>query len=174
MQVFETQQLAALVVEGVAGGGMLRLCEIHVLRSRGSFRNLLERADASLVYVVSDAATCHGNFGAAPVVVVGDGDDGDDTGAVPETSAPLRWLDADEEAVVCGWLRDMCLELMRDMGEGCSTRPLQGGNWQQQRHRELAAHYRRQRGVLLDIVIDALSAQSWLCSFADGNRIAAC
>ena len=178
MQVFETQQLVALVVEGEAGGGLLRLSEINVLRNRGSFRHLLERGDASLAFVVTDAATCHGKCCAAPAVIVWD-DGGVDNGrlvpdAVPEISMPSRWLDPEEEISLCVWLRALCLELKRDLGEGCDMRPLQHEGWQQRRHRELAEEYRKQRGVLLDNVADSLDAHCWLSSVEDGSVNVAC
>ena len=112
--MFETQQLAALIVEGMAAGGMLRLCEVHVLCSRGSFHQLLERTDASSVYVVMDATTCRGNFAAAPVAVVHDCERADGRALAelyPEPTAgsspASRALEPEEEFAACMRLRDI-------------------------------------------------------------------
>ena len=173
VQVFETQQLAALVVEGVAGGGALRLCEINVLRGGGSFRHALKGADTSIVLTVNDAATCHSNFGAAPVVRIRD-NDATDNGAITDMChgtlpGTLRWLETLEEAAICGWLRGMCLSIKRGLVVTCPMATLPCEGWQQRRHRDLAEGYCRQRALLLDLVINALDVQSWLCSSADSN-----
>ncbi len=174
MQVFETQQQAALVVEGSASGGMLRLCEVHVLGSRGSFLQLLERTDACLVYLVKDTAASQGTFGAAPVVVV---HDSEHTGSrtlaelYPEPSSgskpASRALDPDEERATCMRLRELCLELKQEIRQPGGL-VQQTECWQQRRHRELAESYCEQRVALLDMVMAAMEAQLWLCS-ADAN-----
>ena len=170
MQVFETQQQAALVIEGSATGGMLRLCEVHVLSSRGSFHQLLERTDTCLVYVVKDATTCQGTFGAAPVTVVHDSENADSRALVelyPEPSASSRLasraLDPDEEGATCMRLRELCLELKQDIRQPGGLWQ-QSEGWQQRRHRELAESYCEQRAILLDTVVAAMEAQLWMCS----------
>ncbi len=174
MQVFETQQQAALVVEGSASGGMLRLCEVHVLGRRGSFLQLLERTDACLVYVVKDTAASQGTFGAAPTVVVHSSERADSRALVelyPDPSSSgrpaSRALDPDEEGAMCMRLLDLCLELKQDIRQPGGLLQ-QTECWQQRRHRELAESYCEQRAALLDMVMAAMEAQLWLCS-ADAN-----
>ena len=178
--MFETQQQAALVVEGSASGGMLRLCEVHVLSSRGSFRQLLERTDACLVYVVQDATTCQASFGAAPTVVVQDREHADSRVLTELHPGPLlssrhasRALGPDEEGAMCMRLRDLCRELKEDIKRPGDARFVhQTEAWRQRRHRELAESYCEQRDTLLTMVIAAMEAQLWLCC-SDGDVMGA-